>query len=315
MQRYDMSLKFAAAVSWAICVCIDCGISQAAEWPPGGGTPFCGPCVPERVSYGYFPTIWRRWPTEHLRPATSQPSETTPTPATQEAPGQPADIPLAPEQPETTPPATMPEEPPFGEPPPAMPDQGPIELPFGQEPPPFDDAPPALPTEPKDSGLPSFDPTAPPAPPSGGFPEPGTSVVPDQGEPPVMPDDDPFRDDPNQEPPGTTTPKPSSSTHDALDRIREQAAGRWHGPEEVPGQASEMAARPLRKHDEPRHLEKTAERAVAPLSPRQRENPIRSAKRSARPRETAPTASLTSAETPAATSQGVKWRHNPLRSN
>ncbi len=313
------NLTVAAAIVLGCCGVVEGGNGHCVASPCN--SPYCGPCIPERVSYGYFPTTWRRWPTEPAEPAAGQQPEELPTPSEPATPAIP-ETPLEPTPPDAAGPEQpdeLPVEPPFGEGPAKPPaDESPIQLPFGEEPPPFDDAPPALPTEPKDSLLPAFDPTvAPEAMPSEELPEPGKqeSPVPDSDLPPTMPDDDPFKDDPQQDIGPPAEPAPKSSTRDEFDRIRQQASTRWLHTAEAPGQLRESPALPLPDGDEPGRLEADGDKAQSPLLPGRRDNPLRSARRTSRPGRIVPAASFSAADTATATGRGVRWRANPLRSN
>jgi hypothetical protein len=181
-------------------------------------------CAPRSAFYNYYPTTWRRWPTDNTAaaptPAVAPPAEQTPStpPATQdsapqvepEQPGQPqiteddATVPSD-TAPGTTAPDTAPPLPgdeemlPF-EDSPATPGAAPSPAaPPSQEAPPSQDAPPALPPDSiTDPGLPGLPPSTTPS-----IPEepPGGATDPLQDAPPTMPDD-PFKDDPVQ-PQGT----------------------------------------------------------------------------------------------------------------
>ncbi|HEV3022604.1 MAG TPA: hypothetical protein VGX76_09050, partial [Pirellulales bacterium] len=74
---------------------------------PHHGEPCAGQdgCVPQRVLWGYYPTIWRRWPTDRAgKPLKSAP-ELVPTPAKQ-----------PPASDQVVPPTTTPATPPTTEP-------------------------------------------------------------------------------------------------------------------------------------------------------------------------------------------------------
>lgn len=324
-------------------------VEQAAGIEVPGNSPFCGPCIPARASYGYFPTTWRRWPTSQQAPAAARQPTALPTPAQPATPAFPdTPSPSAPGQPLPQPGATPLDEPPFGEPP-AMPkaDEGPIDLPFGEEPLPFDDSPPVLPTEPQDSSQPAFDPTVPSATPTVPSatpptqPQPGTGTPPPPSDaPPTMPDDDPFRDDPVQDILPPANPQPEGNT-DPLQDILPPA----NPPAPTnPGAQSSSTERPAtlgwrrpgaavqRQSEAPRILRKSAAEPLAdqgstvglrlddhsgassPQLPGSRENPLRSARRTPRPREIVPAASFATARATRAAASNVRWRANPLRS-
>jgi hypothetical protein len=314
------NLTVAAAIVLGCCGVAEGENSHCAASPCN--SPICGPCFPERMGYGYFPTTWRRWPTERVEPAAGQQPEALPTPAGPVTP-PPPEIPETPIEP-TRPaapgleqPQELPMEPPPGEAPAKPPaDENPIELPFGAEPPPLNDAPPALPTEPKDSLQSPFDPTkAPEAMPSEELPEPQKSPAPESDSPPKMPDDDPFKDDPQQNISPPAEPAPKSSARDELDRIRRQASTRWQGTAEAPGQLRESPALPLGNRDEPRRLEADGDKARSPSLPGLRDNPLRSASRPGHARKIVPTASFSAVDAATAAGRGARWRPNPLRSN
>ena len=194
-------------------------------------------CAPRRITYGYYPTLWRRWPTgsvAHLpttaaepTPSITQPTQPTdelPAPGgeyagptlTPDLPGQPT---LTPDQPTIQPdePAPGPAAPGFDTPTPSA-DEPDTLLPFADEPPapPTDapnssrgtpssgPAPPSLPTPSPDLPSPS---TNDPAPELPGL-EPQIQAPPRDDAPPTMPDDDPFKDDPVQ--PDSTQDTPPS---------------------------------------------------------------------------------------------------------
>ena len=105
------------------------------------------PCAPKRETYCYFPTNWRRWPTEQVETAPEAPPEAVPTPAEPTPGGEPAAPEALPapatKAPEAGAPAVeapkSPLAPPF--------EEGPVKPPFGETtlPPPFEDAPPLPP--------------------------------------------------------------------------------------------------------------------------------------------------------------------------
>lgn len=298
---------------------------------PRCSSPLGEPCAPERITYGYFPTTWRRWPTQRVEEAPERQPE--PTPAEKPAEAAPAG-PRAPSEPEVPVPAEP--VPDLG--PPKPPDVEPMEPPFGAGPlkppteeapfmPPFNDAPPKLPDAGQDA-LP-FDPTVPPSatppekptePPS----QPESAAPPDGDLPPTMPDDDPFKDEPEGEAaPPAGAPKSSERTRADIMQVAQPANERWriegatppatiHSPEELPIADNEEPRRldAVGEMDEPAALPGTALRA----------NPLRSASHQSRPRANAarphpivPAASFTAAETARADADGARWRRNPLR--
>jgi hypothetical protein len=158
-------------------------------------------CVPRRVTFGYTPTTWRRFPTNEEPSAPEAAPEQLPTPAAEPPAG------------ESSPfrgPAITPEDAPL------MPTEPGLEPPGGETPliPPFDDAAPAPPSTspPPSSAAPSSIPplTSPSSVPPSALPDmPAELNAPagDSDPPPAMPDDDPFKDDPV-----APLPSPGSST-------------------------------------------------------------------------------------------------------
>jgi hypothetical protein len=318
-------LAIAALAAWGLC-----GAAGAGQGPCAA--PCCGdhcaagiPCVPGRVTFGYFPTTWRRWPTELEELPAQEAPEPLPAPG-ETKPGAPAE-PGAPKAP--TEPEKGPLEPPFGAQPQAPP---------GEEPPlapPFEtpgQVPPALP-ESKEPA--PFDPTVPPqTAPSADMPAPATEEPlppPDKDLPPTMPEDDPFKDDPETEvgPPPAETPKPEESpkaeespkpvAESAPDQSARQETLRWQVASE--GGAELMPGMPADGRHEPRRLQTPGEQAApAPLpAGAMRENPLRTTKPGGFRRAIVPTAAVRErfSDASAATASGTTavWRANPLRSN
>ena len=160
------------------------GIPGPVRCPKGLGVG----CAPKRDTYGYYETSWRKWPTARAESAPRRVPEQVPTPAVEAPPNtEPQQPKITPDDvaPGTTQPAT-----------PSNPDAG---LPFDDHP----GAPPKEPViEPDLPGLPGLPPktTEPPA--ASGSPdlpaELQSPTMPDA--PPIMPDDDPFKDDAEQPP-------------------------------------------------------------------------------------------------------------------
>ena len=178
------------------------------------GSPLSGPCVPERMTYGYVPTSWRRWPTDHV--AAGPLPEKIPTPAKEpRSRTKPDELPMPSGEPRDSAPADtspqLPSEqpaitPPFGSEPAAPP--------FGSEPqtPPFGDAAPVPPPSTDPLAVPPSDePPAPPADAPESAPATATTTTDaaapestptnatpplDRDGPPTLPADDPFKDDP-----------------------------------------------------------------------------------------------------------------------
>ncbi len=277
------------------------GIPQSA-WagtPPqvvcAGGT--CVPCAPKRITYGYYPTLWRRWPTERTaKPAKSQ--ESLPTPAKESKPITPSD--------ETKPVEETPATPaePATEPPPA--EMAPL----------FDDNPPAPPKDATPS--PEIAPPSelkelpfdePPAPPAQSGPPAKTSDPPGPG----TLDEDPFKDElPGGESPADEAPKKESSH--GLPRSREPAAITWRSTNKVEAPAADSASiRVAPAEEEPRLLEapEASEESGPSLLPRSR-NPLRSPARASGEGRVVATAHWSNNEPAASPEAG---RRNPLRSN
>jgi hypothetical protein len=249
----------------------------------------------------------------------------------------------------------MPFAPPPGSSPLAPPPgDSPFAPPPAQTPSPLDDAPPAMPREREPSGVPRTTPrppadtkpptdtkvpgdlapptdltpptdanlgTAPDIRPSEELPEPPGMGVPPLGDgdaPPKMPDDDPFKDDPESPlgPPSPAAPKPGESGADAPPRPFRQAA-RWRTPGSTPERVQATNASVGFQREEPRRLEFADEDGgAAPLPSRvARANPLRSIGQAEPPEMVVPAASYPVMG--AATSVGDEgtWRHNPLRSN
>jgi hypothetical protein len=192
-------------------------------------------CSPRSAFYNYYPTTWRRWPTDtnaaaqptpaappatEPAPGTTPPSESGTGPQIQPEEGQPQiteEDATAPGEtapgstaPEPAPPLPADEEmlpfsdtaaPPTTQPSPGGPPSQPA--PPSDQAPPGQDAPPMLPSDSiTDPGLPGLPPSTTPS-----IPEdpPGGSLDPMEDAPPTMPDD-PFKDDPVQPPATPTSP-------------------------------------------------------------------------------------------------------------
>lgn len=349
MQLAHKTIWLAAAIVLGCC-----GVAAAEHGPyvvPHCYSPLGVPCVPQRVTYNYFPTIWRRWPTEQAASAVPRQPEALPTPAEESVmepsgpngpAAQPSESPLAP---------------PF--------EEGPIEAPFG---PPFDDAPPGLPDEGGKTTEPAIN-ARPPANaiPSELLPPPGGPPTPDTDLPPTMPDDDPFKDEPDAEPgipsgaapqsgestlddinlapqqaaavrsipDGAPPPPPNDvdmpemppdalsttreSTADAVEFYPQQTATAWPisgGALPLPSEGPPAATLPD-EATEPQRLELDGDHAGPNLLPDRamRSNPLRSASQTKRRRPIVPTASFSAAEGAVAPVDHATWRRNPLRPN
>jgi hypothetical protein len=279
-----------------------------------------GACVPRRVTYGYTPTTWRRWPNATLAGQKVGPEE-LPTPVEQPTPEA---KPPSTESPPTEEPITIPDEAPLmpekESPPttPAKPESAPLM-------PPFDDNPPSPPKQPaEDSKAPPSDtPEFSPLPPTL-EPEETKSRSLDSDPPPIMPDEDPFRDDP------PTRRKPSSSLApasggpalsvapepDAPDEAANQASMRWR----VATKTIERTAGRLKQvvSEEPQGLipsEQTEEGPeVSSAGASMRRNPLRSASAKGERPRIVPVANWTEEQRPVNASAEIA-RRNPLRPN
>lgn len=308
-----------------------CGVARGGHGPYTVGhcnSPTGEPCFPKRESYGYFPTTWRRWPKPDAEAAAGRQPEPLSTPAAQPTPTTEPESQGQPTQPETGAPK-QPAGPPFGEEPPFQETPPPLQEtplpPLEETPlPPFD-APPRLPPAESDKTTqPLIDSTVrPDASPSNQMPEPpGRQELPapDADLPPTMPNEDPFKDDPESKisPPRGAAPKSDESTRDEFNEAPPQAASRWRmSGGAAPERLHVSHAMPIPDGDEPRRLETDDDNAESEVMPRRcrRANPLRRASPSKRPESIVPTAEFTGAATAAADVDGPAWRRNPLRSN
>jgi hypothetical protein len=142
----------------------------------------------------------------------------------------------------------------------------------------------------------------------------------DEDPPPVMPQDDPFKDDP----PATSKPSGAPTKSGARDsRLNDeggrQAAMRW----QVIAQTTEAAGdKPSDKADNsdeaPRLLEPEGGgqdvKGLLPINPPTKQNPLRSAAHPSRTQRVTPVAH-SSTERPPANAAVETSRRNPLRSN
>ena len=245
----------AATVVTSLC-CSPAAHAQMCATGPGCQKGLEIGCVPARRSFGYYPTMWRRWPLEGPTPATGPAPEAVTTPPAQQQPAAKVE----PDQPTVTPDdATLFPEGPDSAAPKSNSDTDSM--------PPFDDPgfnspknPPSdtgLPGLPSDTGLPGL--------PSGSAP--GDAVPPGSSgssqrmksplsddAPPVMPDDDPFKDDPPTTP-ETPAAKPTSPQSRVKipvpgnDEPGRQAGLRWRargGDRRTRGRNVDVDARGLR---------------------------------------------------------------------
>jgi hypothetical protein len=337
--RLQTSIYLALA---AIVLCA-CGIAVAGHGVPQGGcSPLAGPCGTNRMTYGYFPTKWRRWPTAHLAMTPAMPEE-VPTPALDLDDTEPADSADSAEPAPTfdsdLPPALPDDLPAPGES--AVPSEAPITAPpFGDMPggepgpspqggaePPFGD----MPALPSDQGTPS--PAAP-----GAQPPADIFQAPESGPTPAMPQDDPFRDDPEPAPsPGGSSSGSSTSSSaevasqpalipalDSLPPDRYAAPVETQPVEMRPVETRVVEARPVmaRREQEyqPRLLspaEEVGEHVPLPPEKSPLVNPIRPERTTAtmiRQTSLAPAeAPSTAVSRPLEQRSGPPWRTNPLR--
>jgi hypothetical protein len=274
-----------------------------APCPPGGV------CVPKRVTYGYYPTLWRRWPGEPL-PSSEQQQKPENVPAPSDAqkkrpatgsaiPDATNDIPIPPDEPQTSPlPDSMDED---SETSPALPrdlDQD-LEQPSMDE-----DLRNQLPDSSGDSASEPMTPDTEPDSLPDSLPE---ATVPKSTEPDEL-NDDPFKDD--ELPDGDTS---ETVPHSGADQVTARFNGdknsaiRWRSPK---------AAAPKRLEQQPGLLHADATRTAKPkrivneVKTVTTRNPLRP--NAAPARRILPTAEWT-AESEAASSGG-EWRTNPLRS-
>jgi hypothetical protein len=258
-----------------------------------------GPCVPKRVTYGYTPTNWRRWPTDQAANAPKAEPESLPTPAKEARPSEEPEGPiLAPEEPPQTPAESEPATP--------KPDVAP---PFA---PPFDDTPPAPPKElppPTEELLPD-------APPE--LPADRQSPL-DSAAPPSPPEDDSSKDDPFKDDPPTTETNHGASRNRLRNVEGQPAAISWHSTAKKPTTLALGSQPRAVSLNEPRRLQVTVndadgQGAAQPISVPARINPLRPAERQTREVDVIPTASW-SAQESSSNPEAAPLRRNPLRSN
>ena len=290
-----------------------------SSWAAAGGRPYpsaaCPPngnCVPQRKLYGFYPTTWRRWPTDNRGSVVAKPEpESVPRPTPVQAPpieSTPAPPEEAPQLPSETMP-TLPTEiepgidskqlpfPPSQELP-GMPPSEPSSAPNG-----------ALPQElPKADELPAELPPEPPAKSNAPAGEPKS--------PSLMPETDPFADEPSadeEKPPAP--PKESRNILRGGPQPAVQAGFRWHAP------ASAAASMPANEPEKLHDLTKSPERLVtveseprvwSPAAASGRSNPLRSSAMCEAP--VVPAASWT-AESRSDRARPSAGRSNPLRAN
>ena len=199
-----------------------------------------GSCIPQRTTFGYYPTSWRRWPTDGRGSAAKAEPEPVPVPpAAKELPApegakSPTIAPQeTPERPVPQPPPSAPiDEMPSLPAEPGPSKTEPMELPFT---PPGEDVPP----EPPRSEQPSAEP--PRATPGPSKPSPldrllepaaPTEITPDDSQSPAqIPEESHSGDEPS---PNKSTPSDAAPTKGAgggpmLPRTEPQSAFHWHG--------------------------------------------------------------------------------------
>lgn len=290
----------------ALLVVATCSSIEAAGRMYAG--PFChglnGPCVPARVTHGYVPTTWRRWPgnapAEGEKPSAGQ----LPTRAAEPTPS------VEPEGPTIAPEET-----------PLMPTESEPARPKSETEetliPPFDDTPPGPPTTTQPETKPPAAAAPADSPPPTTLPEPPPQMrLPssDEDPPPSMPQDDPFKDDPPTK--SSDAPTKGGRTNDVGER---QAAMHWQAAE---GSTEPLGENPPAKADgsaEPPRLLTPDEggpnaKGVLPISPPIKQNPLRAAAQQTRPARVTPAAHFSS-ERRAANAAVETSRRNPLRPN
>lgn len=266
-----------------------------------------GACVPKRLTYGYTPTTWRRWPNEGTPSVARPAAEQIPTPAKQTPPTTgPGATPTTPEDMPLTP---------TREDAPLVPTDS---VPGGSTPsaeplltPPFDDTPPAPPQGPESGSNPPAATTTP-----GEMTTPKSLAEP----PPTMPDDDPFKDDPPGPPipPEEPTKKGARLTPNGDENMRTTAT-EWQSPAKTAEVFVEgPQLKPIPAADEPRRLQPVDEKtegtvALPPVNVPVKHNPLRAAAQERRSDRVVPTANWT-VEQRASTATAAA-RRNPLRSN
>ena len=270
-----------------------------------------GGCTPRRITYGYYPTNWRRWPSEGPTPAQPQP-ESLPMPAKKEPlPKVEPDLPISPSE-------EVPLFPTDNEP--ATPEKS-LESSLV---PPFDDS---APEPPKDNSgemgvpdgaprRPSTSQDLPPGPDKVELPAPSTEDL-----PPSMPEEDPFKDEPEpNKTSGIRKLQLQTTQISSKESTISQVNGQWRTTQ-VPATATETSTvKRLPMGEEPGLVPLASDQAVTrPRSAQssnfqRRGNPLRTT--AIRPGEhhVVPTASWSS-DSPKTIDPATEWRQNPLRAN
>ncbi len=289
-------------------------------------------CAPQRGTYNYYPTTWRRWPTEMLVPSPTPAAEQVTTPMqapsdTQLPDEQPPAGRIEPDQPTITPDEATPlppeteaapaeSRPPTTEPK-LPPDSG---LPF-------EDRPPELPSDTRREPGPSEVLPAPsePSPTTPESPAP-TQLPPSDDAPPTMPDDDPFKDDPPHPGPEPETPggkasdQQTSRSAPATERGASSMALEWRSagtpgiPVEGVAPVTRLAAGQEPVLLPPGDAPAKHDHATLPATATARQNPLRLAIVGDRDAAVVPTAAWT-AEKSRPVAVGASSRRNPLRDN
>ena len=286
--------------------------SAPTNYPPTGcPTGTDGGCAPRRITYGYYPTTWRRWPNEGPTPVKAQP-DSLPTPAKKDPlPKVEADVPVAPSE-------EMPMFPTDNEP--AAPEQS-LESSLV---PPFDDSAPEPPKE--DSGereFPGGEPRRPgtrdelpPGPGKVELPAPSTEDL-----PPTMPEEDPFKDEPEPNKTSAIRTLQLQTTQIRLeDSTNLRASGHWRTTQMSAAPAEKPTIKQLPMGENPGLVPPTDDQAVT--MPQRMEsnklrasvNPLRTAVSRPREQHVVPAASWSS-ESQKTSDPTAVWRLNPLRTN
>jgi len=293
-----------------------------AQVPMAGAaecSPLAGPCYPNRLTYGYFPTKWRRWPGSQFAITPASQREEVPTPAQESKPAEPAkptdefDVDLPPQLPSDLPEPTTPSpepsapdnlEPPFGDAP-SSPTDAEVPTPSGVVEPPFGDQPPSQPGVEPTPAMPDS------SSPADAFPTPDAVPTP-PGAAPAMPTDDPFKDDPDTAPAPTTPAGPGAAAST-------QATGEFASQlvlipaAEVP---APPAIQPTARSNAPRLLSPARRAPQSRLLPEQAEgNPLRNSNNNSSAVRQTSLSGGTAATLSTTGAEERVWRRNPLRSN
>jgi hypothetical protein len=288
----------------------------------GGGNGPAGPCpkgpdgccVPNRVLWGYYPTTWRRWPTDRPAPAAKSEPELLPTPAMEppkgetplEKPGASTEAPIIPTQIEPSMPQPETELPGRSE-------DGPPEPPResrGTAEPPQEVTPPMELVPPEDFNEPPARPEASPS------QQKTTSPV---------PDDNPFKDEaPTSDDAPPAPPKSGARGDRTRSVLGQREPIRWRVTakgQTASAQSSQLKS--VNSSEEPRRLKPlqtdgAADRALLPINIA-KANPFRATNSQTRDDRVMSTANWSPdkpvGDRPVADAGPAIWRPNPLRSN